>query len=766
MAKLNDLIVTIGAKTRSFDKALGTSMKKMQTFGKNTKALGKSLSRNLTAPIAAIGGIAVKTAADFEFAMAKVKAVSGFTGEEIGRLRDQAKQLGATTSKSASEVAALQLELAKLGKTSTEIEGMTESVLSLGIAFDEDLGAVAETVGATLNEFGIDASETGRVADVMATAFGSSALDLENFRESMSKVGPIANEFGFSIEETTAVLGTLANSAISGADAGTKFKMALSELASEGDDVKETFVKLIKGKISYTEAMDVFGKRAAILGPILGKNGEKLAELQTKLENSEGAAINARKELEETAMGGFNALKSAAEAASITLGEALMPTVTKLAGFITSLASGIANMNNETRESVIKFAAIAAAIGPLLIVLPSIIGAIGMLISPVGLITAAIVGLGIAIVTFADEIAPYITDVINYFITLYNESSLLRGIIGGIKGTVQVVFDFFLFAVDSVIEGFKDLGAIIGAVMRGDFSAIPELIGQAFTNAGERMAEFGTKAAEDFMTAVEDEVQREPISLVSEDTAAETLRTLGGIMDMIPTFSIGSGGGAAGAGGATGGGGGATGLQPIDNGIPEPQLIRKSSTAVSELADSQGKINREIALSVDMAPKLEAAYVGIGMAIGGLISGTMTMSDVFASALTGLADLLIELGGQFIAAGAAATAFYANLIANPPAAIAAGVGLVAAGAVIKGLQSRMEAKPPALAKGGLAFGPTMAMVGDNRNAGVDPEVIAPLSKLQAMMGGQAVQVTGKISGRDILLTSERNSIDRNRVRGF
>jgi len=765
MAKLNDLIVTIGAKTRSFDKALGTSMKKMQTFGKNTKALGKSLSRNLTAPLAAIGGFAVKTAADFEFSMAKVKAVSGFTGVEIGKLRDQAKQLGATTSKSASEVAALQLELAKLGKTSTEIEGMTESVLSLGIAFDEDLGAVAETVGATLNEFGIDASETGRVADVMATAFGSSALDLENFRESMSKVGPIANEFGFSLEETTAVLGTLANSAISGADAGTKFKMALSELASEGDDVKQTFVELIKGKISYTEAMEVFGKRAAILGPILGKNGEKLAELQTKLENSSGAANNARKELENTAMGGFNALKSAAEAASITLGEALMPTVNKVAGFITNLASGIANMNNETRESVIKFAAIAAAIGPLLVVLPSIIGAIGMLISPIGLITAAIVGLGIAIVTFADEIAPYITDVINYFITLYNESTTVRNIIGGIKGTAIVVFDFLAFALKSLIEGFKDFGAIISAVMRGDFSAIPDIISEAFTNAGERMAEFGAEAAEDWNTALEEELSREPISLVSEETIAETLRTLGGLTEMIPTFTMGGGGGAAGAGGATGGGG-ATGLQPIDNGIPKPQLIRKSSTAVSELADSQGKINREIALSVDMAPKLEAAYVGIGTAIGGLISGTMTMSDVFASALTGLADLLIELGGQFIAAGAAATAFYANLIANPPAAIAAGVGLVAAGAVIKGLQARMEAKPPALAKGGLAFGPTMAMVGDNRNAGVDPEVIAPLSKLQAMMGGQSVQVTGKISGRDILLTSERNSIDRNRVRGF
>jgi hypothetical protein len=764
MAKLNDLIVTIGATTRDFDKGLGKAMRKMRTFGKNTKALGKSLSRNLTAPIAAMGGFAVKAAADFEFAMAKVKAVSGFTAEEVGRLEEQAKQLGASTSKSASEVAALQLELAKLGKSSTEIESMTESVLSLGIAFDEDLGAVAETVGSTLNQFGLDASESGRVADVMATAFGSSSLDLERFRESMKVAGPVANEFGFSLEETTAVLGTLANSAISGSDAGTKFKMALSELAEEGDGVKDTFVQLLKGNISYTEAMDVFGKRAAILGPILGKNGEKLAELQTKLMNSSGAANNARKVLEDTAMGGFAALQSAAEAASITMGQALMPTVNKVAKFITNLASGIANMNSETRESVIKFVAIAAAIGPLLVILPSIISGLTMLLSPVGLVIAAIVGLGIAIVTFADEIAPYITDVINYFITLYNESGLVRGIIGGIQGTVQVVFDFFLFAVNSVIGAFQDLGTIIQALMTGDLSAIGDAIGNAFSNAVDRMSEFGKKAAEDFNTAVQDHIEREPYSLVSEESVRKTAETLFGLTELIPTL----GGGGAGTAGATGGGGGAggAGLQPTDNGIPEPQLIQQSSTAVSDLADSQGDLNNEIGISISMASQMESAYVGIGMALAGLITGTMTMADVFGQAIAGLANLLIDLGAQFIAAGVAATAFYANLIANPPAAIAAGVGLVAAGAVIKGLQARMESKPPALAQGGLAFGPTLAMVGDNQGAGVDPEVIAPLSKLQDMMGGQQVQVTGKISGRDILLTSERNAIDRNRVRGF
>jgi len=199
---------------------------------------------------------------------------------------------------------------------------------------------------------------------------------------------------------------------------------------------------------------------------------------------------------------------------------------------------------------------------------------------------------------------------------------------------------------------------------------------------------------------------------------------------------------------------------------PKPELIRESSTAVSELAENMKAGRKELSMMIDMGPALEGAFMGIGLAIGGLVAGTMTMTDVFSQAVVGLANLLIDLGQQFIAAGVAAAQFFVSLTTNPLAAVAAGVALVAAGAVIKGLSERMTSQPPALAKGGLAFGPTMAMVGDNRNAGVDPEVIAPLSKLQAMMGGQSVQVTGKISGRDILLTSERNAIDRNRVRGF
>mgnify|MGYP003635855206 FL=1 len=73
---------------------------------------------------------------------------------------------------------------------------------------------------------------------------------------------------------------------------------------------------------------------------------------------------------------------------------------------------------------------------------------------------------------------------------------------------------------------------------------------------------------------------------------------------------------------------------------------------------------------------------------------------------------------------------------------------------------------PAFADGGIVSGPTMGLVGEYPGAKTNPEVIAPLDKLRSMLGGQNVTVVGKISGRDILLTSELNAIDRNRIRGF
>ena len=768
MAKLNDLIVTIGANTRRFDKGLGDSMRKMKQFGKNTKALGRNLTRSLTMPLAALGGLAVKTAADFEFSMAKVAAVSGFAANEMKALEAQAKQLGGSTSKSASEVAGLQLELAKLGKSSKEIENMTEDILSLGIAFDKDLGETAAVVGQTLNQFGMDASETGRVADNMAVLFGSSSLDLEKYSTAMSTVGLTANTLGISLEDTGSALGILVDAGVDASTAGTSLTKAFTKLVQSGVPANEVLNHLTSGNLSVAESFEFFGDRAGKIIPALQGAGEEIAALTEKQLAGAGAAKTARKVLEDTAKGGFDALKSAVEAAGISIGTALMPTVKKLTGFFTTLASKLASVDSGMQTQLVTILAVIAGIGPLLMILPAIVSGFTLLISPIGLVVAAIVGLAIATIKYADVVAPYITDIINYFITLYNESDAVRMLVGYVRAAFVQNFKNIFTVIGLVVGRVKDLAkAFMQIFTEGDFSGALETMKQSMLREFEGLKGIVVDTADAIRDGIDEELAKKPIKLVSDEAVEEAIATVGGITDLF-AFLTGGGGGGGGGGevstGATGGGGANIGL--IDNAVPEPTLIRKSSTAVSDLAGNQAELNKEIGISIGLGPQMSNAFVGMGMAIGGLVTGTMTMTEVFANALTGLADLLIDLGSQFIAAGAMATAFYANLIANPPAAIAAGVGLVAAGAVIKGLQSRMESSPPALAQGGLAFGPTMAVVGDNRNAGVDPEVIAPLSKLQSMMGGSSVQVTGKISGRDILLTSERNAIDRNRVRGF
>ena len=768
MAKLNDLIVTIGANTRRFDKGLGDSMRKMKQFGKNTKALGRNLTRSLTMPLAALGGLAVKTAADFEFSMAKVAAVSGFAANEMKALEAQAKQLGGSTSKSASEVAGLQLELAKLGKSSKEIENMTEDILSLGIAFDKDLGETAAVVGQTLNQFGMDASETGRVADNMAVLFGSSSLDLEKYSTAMSTVGLTANTLGISLEDTGSALGILVDAGVEASTAGTALTKAFTKLVQSGVPANEVLNHLTSGNLSVAESFEFFGDRAGKIIPALQGAGEEIAALTEKQLAGAGAAKTARKVLEDTAKGGFDALKSAVEAAGISIGTALMPTVKKLTGFFTTLASKLASVDSGMQTQLLTILAVIAGIGPLLMILPAIVSGFTLLISPIGLVVAAIVGLAIATVKYADVVAPYITDIINYFITLYNESDAVRMLVGYVRAAFVQNFKNIFTVIGLVIGRVKDLAkAFMQIFTEGDFSGALETMKQSMLREFEGLKGIVVDTANAIRDGIDEELAKDPIELVSNEAVEEAIATVGGLTDMFAGMTSGGGGGGGGgevSTGATGGGGANIGL--INNAVPEPTLIRKSSTAVSDLAGNQAELNKEIGISIGLGPQMSNAFVGMGMAIGGLVTGTMTMTEVFANALTGLADLLIDLGSQFIAAGAMATAFYANLIANPPAAIAAGVGLVAAGAVIKGLQSRMESSPPALAQGGLAFGPTMAVVGDNRNAGVDPEVIAPLSKLQSMMGGSSVQVTGKISGRDILLTSERNAIDRNRVRGF
>ena len=159
---------------------------------------------------------------------------------------------------------------------------------------------------------------------------------------------------------------------------------------------------------------------------------------------------------------------------------------------------------------------------------------------------------------------------------------------------------------------------------------------------------------------------------------------------------------------------------------------------------------------------LADSIVAAAEALGQIIAGDLGFGGLLKAILTQFASFLRNIGAQLIEFGVMIIAFKTALksvLANPWAAIAVGAAMVAAAAIMTALINKnAKDSVPALATGGLAYGKTLALVGDNPNAEADPEVIAPLSKLQAMLpasgASQKIQITlgGQLTakGRDLV----------------
>ena len=652
MAKLNDLVVTIGAQTRQFDKALGSSMRKMRTFGKNTKQLGKNMTMGLTAPIAALGFTAVKAFDQQAKAIAQVEAGLKSTGGQVGY-------------------------------TSKQLQKMASDLQSKTLFGDEEI-----------------------LKDATAQLLTFTNITGEQFAQSQQAALDLATRLDGDLKSASIMLGKALNDPVANLSAMSRAGIQFSE------DQKEVIKALAEGG-NMAEAQSII-----------------LEELSRQYGGSAEAAAAA-------GTGGLKQLQNAFGDLQEEFGKVIMDFMPPVIDGLKKMLAAFQNLSPEAKRFMVIGAGIAAALGPLLVLLPSLIQGFMALLSPVGLIVGAIVGLGIAIVTFADEVAAPITAVANYFITLYNESAAVRSIIGAIKGTVQTVFDFFAFAVNNVIESFKDLGTIIKAIFTGDFAAIPELLGQAFSDAAERTAEFGRKAAENIRTSIEDELQREPIQLLDKDALADQIRTLGGLTTMFSGMTAGGPADTAGAGGpsvavpAT--------LNIVDIDMPEDVVEEEDINQV--IAASQLVQDRVNAMAQSVAGFVDHAFQQIA-------SGTATFEQVMLDMLKRLAMQLASLIAQFVVL---------SVLLPGSTAVKGGLGMFLGGGF--GI--------PMMANGGLFSGASLAMVGEGAGtSSINPEVVAPLDRLQEMMGATQVQVTGRISGRDILLTSERNAIDRNRVRGF
>ena len=367
MAKKIRLVFEVqGAKgaeeqTKKVDSSLGQLAKKAGLVTLAFVGAGKLVSAFKSA---------VTIGAEFEQNMKNLSVISGATGGKLKQLEQSALKLGGSTKFTASEIAGLSLEFSKLGFTADEILKVTQGTLDLSTAFGLDLATTASVAGGTLRAFGLDASETTRMTDVMALSFASTALDMEKFAGAMTMVGPIAKVAGFNIEETTAILGQLANANISGSLAGTQLRQIMLEMSNESsklskklggpvnsaEELAVAFNKLKKEGIGTAEMKDLVGQRAVSAFSILIDGADDVAQLTREFENANGAGSLMATEMLDTLQSKFKIMQSATEDLGIAFFDTFDETLKKATDVMTDAIGGLSEFFKIIDESPLETA--------------------------------------------------------------------------------------------------------------------------------------------------------------------------------------------------------------------------------------------------------------------------------------------------------------------------------------------------------------------------------------------------------------------------
>jgi len=179
--------------------------------------------------------LATKLAMDFEV---QLKRISAVTGKTVNEIQSSISIIQTGTPFSLKEVSTAYLEFTKAGFSAAEAAKAMPSILNLSISGFLELSEAGKITAQILHQFGLEATETARVVDVMSKAANISAADVQDIGVAMAYVGPVAVSAGISMEELAGSLAILSNAGLRGSRMGTNLRQALSDIIDPSEGAK------------------------------------------------------------------------------------------------------------------------------------------------------------------------------------------------------------------------------------------------------------------------------------------------------------------------------------------------------------------------------------------------------------------------------------------------------------------------------------------------------------------------------------------------
>lgn len=324
----------------------------------------------------------IQTTAQFEQSMANVKAITGATGAEFETMTNFARELGATTMMSAQESADAMAFLGMAGWRTSEMMAGLPAILDLTVASGRDFATVADIVSDNLTAFGLTANDATMYSDALAYAMSNANVNMDTLGESLKYIAPVATSAGVSMQEAVAMTMMLGDAGIKGSQAGTTLRTVMLNLTGANEKatakLKElgvavfdsegktrSFADIIRDLNKATEGM-TDAQKTAIANTLVGKTAvsgfsvlldqgaDKLQAYTDGIYASNGASEEMAEIMGDTLQGKTKIFESALQDLQITLGNALLPTlssgVESLTNFVNWLGQGCPIIQEATVE--------------------------------------------------------------------------------------------------------------------------------------------------------------------------------------------------------------------------------------------------------------------------------------------------------------------------------------------------------------------------------------------------------------------------------
>lgn len=394
---------------------------KFKTVGDNISSAGQKLIP-VTAGVTALGTASVTTAANFESSMSQVQATMGITKDSMSKVNGQsvntmdtlsklAKKMGAETAFSASECAEALNYLALAGYDTEQMCNTLPTVLNLAAAGDIALADASDMVTDAMSALGMGVDEAETMVDQMAKTASTTNTSVAQLGEGILTIGATAKSIKGGTAELNTALGILANNGIKGAEGGTHLRNIILSLQNPTDkaaaQMEALGVSVYDSEGNMRSMNDILGdlnksmdgmtsaEKSNIIGTIFNKTdlssvnallantGSTWDDLQQKITASGGAAQQMADTQLDNLQGQITILKSALEGLAISFGELLMPAIKQIVGWVQKFVDWLKGLSEGTKKTVVTIALLAAALGPVLIVIGKVISAVGTIMTVV-----------------------------------------------------------------------------------------------------------------------------------------------------------------------------------------------------------------------------------------------------------------------------------------------------------------------------------------------------------------------------------------------